>query len=949
MVKTAIEKIDALAELERIGWRWEASGDEEVKILCPAHEDSTPSASLNTSSKLWRCMACQAKGDIVTFIGFALKTKRATVLADLAKRYDIAEIKSISPEVIERHHQKIWESGPLLQELRKRGISDRAIRKARLGFFEGRITIPIVDAVGNVVNLRRYLPGAAEMKMLNAKGFSKPQLYQVDQLAKYRDIWVCGGELKALVVADLLNDKKIGAVASTHGEGSWDQSWLSLFKGKRVWICMDIDNAGQRAARTIAGMLSGHAEKIRIVQLPLDKTKHPKGDINDFVGQEKADVEDLVRLMSLAKDWVPEQLAEEIERGTKDVTLDKVGNPHNIGYRLQFEAIVSAADTTPYLVPRELDVVCSRDQPFCAQCPVKLKEQDDRGYVRMEISTTSRGIIEMVNAAKTTQRHAIREALRIPDCKVVDFHTASHMSCIDVRLSPQLQIGSEGGGNIQQPALIVDKRIELNSPQRLRGKVYPHPRTQQAVLVVDEAEDAVDSLSTFEPSESDLKELEKYQPSQMTTASVLEKLNEIWASIEDNVTNVYGRRTLHAAIDMAYHSVLQFDIDGRTHNGWMNVMIIGDSSQGKTEATTSLMKHYQLGERVECKNASVAGLLGGLAQIGTRWFVSWGVIPMHDRRLVVLEEVKGASTEVLSKLTDMRSSGIAEIPKIERRRARARTRLLFVSNPRGSRSLSSYGYGVESIQELMGSLEDVRRFDFATMVQSGAVDVEAERRKRAANKTAPISDSDTARRLILWAWTRKAEQVKFTEDAKEALSRLSASMCSKFSEDLPLVDRGTMKLKLARASAALAARLFSRRGTDMVVEEAHVEAAWTIIETHYSEDYFGYLAFTKSRRALGEIKEPLLVKKFVSSQLKHPDDFVEGMLRADEITAQDIQDICEADRDTAQGIVSLLVRAHCLKRAGKSAYAKTPAFIQLLKELATTVKKTSVNSNEPDM
>lgn len=943
MAKAAIEKIDALAELERIGWRWEAAGDSEVKLLCPAHEDSTPSASMNVENKMWRCMACQAKGDIVTFIGYALKTKRSTVLIDLGKRYDIAEIKSISPEVVERHHQKIWDAGPLLVELRKRGISDTAIRTARLGLFEGRITIPILDASGNVVNLRRYLPGAADMKMLNAKGFSKPQLYQVAQLAKHRDVWICGGELKALVVSDLLADKKIAAVSSTHGEGNWQQEWLPLFKGKRVWICMDIDAAGQRATRAIAGMVSTFAEKVRIISLPLDKTKHPKGDLNDFIGQEGGTADDLMRLMSLAKDWVPEKLYEEVEKGTKEVTLDKIGSPSNIGYRLQFEAIISAADTTPYLVPKEVDVSCSRDQPFCSQCPVKLLEQDDRGYVRMEISTVSRGIVEMVNTAKTMQRQAVKESLRIPDCKVVDFVTVSHMSATDVRLSPQLQIGSEGGGNIQQPALIIDRRIELNSPQRLRGKMYPHPRTQQAVLVIDESEDAADSLSTFAPSEAELRDLEKYRPKDDSYDALREKLDAIWASIEDNVTGVYGRRVLHATIDVTYHSVSSFELDGKSCNGWMNALILGDSSQGKTEATSSLMRHYQLGERVECKNASVAGLLGGLAQIGTRWFVSWGVIPMHDRRLVILEEVKGASTEVLSKLTDMRSSGIAEIPKIERRRARARTRLLFVSNPRGSRSLSSYGYACEAAQELMGSLEDVRRFDFVTLVQSGTVDVEAERQKRKTNKAAVIADQDTARRLILWAWTRRSDQVKFSTDALEMLSQASASLCAKFSEDLPLVDRGTTKLKIARFAAALAVRTFSRRGEELMVGEQHVIAAWRIIDDHYSEDSFGYVAFTKSRRVLGEIKEPELVKKFVHSQLKHPDDFVSGMLRADEVTAQDVQDLCEADRDAAQGIVSLLVRAHCLRRQGKNGYSKTPAFIQLLKEMEQSVRKTSVD------
>ena len=229
---------------------------------------------------------------------------------------------------------------------------------------------------------------------------------------------------------------------------------------------------------------------------------------------------------------------------------------------------------------------------------------------------------------------------------------------------------------------------------------------------------------------------------------------------------------------------------------------------------------------MECKNATVAGLLGGLQQMGNRWFVTWGVIPTHDKRLVVLEELKGTSVEVISKLTDMRSSGVAEIPKIEKRRTHARTRLIALSNPRSDRPLSSYNFGIESIKELIGGLEDVRRFDFALLVSNTEIDAatlnKLQQYRPAGNQ---IFDAESCRRLILWAWTREPSQIQYGSGAYEQILSEATRLCSIFTESIPLVDRGSMRLKLARLSASLACRTFSCDDTleNVIIRECHVE------------------------------------------------------------------------------------------------------------------------------
>lgn len=931
MTRTKIDAINAMAELERLGWKYDPLGDDEVKTACPVHDDNEPSVSLNVKKNLWTCYSCGAKGDIVSFLAHASSVERQTMLVDLSSRYDLEDQKQINPRTVEKMHAKVWESGPLLQELRNRGVSDEMIRKARIGYHEGRLTIPVYDLAGRVVNVRRYLPGGGVKKMLNTRGYGKARLYQPEQLDRCESVWICGGELKALVVGAMLAEHGVGACASTGGEGSWDASWQRLFKGKRVWICMDVDPAGRAAARKLGTLLTAHAAEVRVVSLPLDKDKHPKGDVNDYVGREGATSDDLLRLMELAAPYeVSNVVGVGEELGSKRVTLARSTAPDNMGWRLEMSAVVTAEDSTPYLVPHEVDVGCTRDQPNCHVCPISTMESDASGFTKLKVPSSSDAILEMVGAPKKMMRAATMEGIGVPPCKVAEIKPRSQHIVRDVRLSPQLEISGEQAGNIAQPAVVVGADAELNTPYVLRGRTYPHPRHQQATLVLDEAEITEDNLSTFKLSDEDAAVLAAtFQPKEWSDEGLKVKLDEIYDDLESNVTRIYKRRDLHLAIDLAYHSPLFIDVEGKTVNGWLQVLVVGDSAQGKSETCLTLQRHYGLGEKVECKNATVAGLLGGLQQLGTRWFVSWGVIPTHDRRLVILEELKGASTEVIGRLTDMRSTGMAEIPKIERRRAHARTRLVALSNPRGSRSLSTYSFGLAAIQELVGALEDVRRFDLALVLQAGEVSV----KDMASGGSCEVPHrhlSDHCRKLILWAWTAKT--VLWEPEAVDELKTRAAGLCEKFSEAMPLVDRGTARHKVARMAAAIAARTFSRDGDGaLVVRRCHATFVCDFVDRLYSAKTFGYLDFSSAQSRAVTIKDRRAVRRYLINT-RHPAHLVSEMLYRDDITPQDVQDWCEIGRDDAQSVVSFLVRNHAIKRR-KQTYHKTPDFISLLKEM----------------
>ncbi|PHR92026.1 MAG: hypothetical protein COA69_09680 [Robiginitomaculum sp.] len=941
--KPRVTVINAMAELERVGYKYEPAGDAEVQLCCPVHKDSSPSVGLNTEQNVFRCRAahCGASGDIITLLVHILNqdsdtpVTRAIVTEDLSKRYEnLYDVKALNPTTIEGYHDKIWDGGPLLSALRARGVTDEAIRYARIGINRGRITIPIRDTAGRYINIRSYLPGApGPQKFRNLRSYGGLVLYQPEDVEKYDDVWVCGGEMKSLAAKFLLNSSNVGACSVTGGEGTWDHSFNVKFKGKRVFICMDIDAGGTVAARTIARYLYHSAESIRIVNLPLDKVRFPKGDLSDYVGDGmEAGTAELLALMAEAEEFIPED-EEEVLIETKKVSLAAASDSENVSYRVEFSGIVSALHETPFIVPRVVSAMCDRKQKHCTDCPIYTKEPDDQGRVELTIHGTSPGILEMVAAGKQAQSHAIREALRVPACKSVAFSVREHRNVCDVRLSPELSIESDNQDYVIQPAMICDHKVDLNTPYRFSGRVYPNPKNQEAMLIIDEVDQGDDNLRSFDPDPETLSALEIFQPEEWTADSIQAKLDDIYADFECNVTRIFQRRSLHAVIDLAYHSVLNFDFDGRMQNGWLNALIVGDSAQGKSETSIRMKNHYGLGERVECKNSSVAGLIGGVQQLGNRWFITWGVIPFHDRRLLFLEEIKGTSTEVIGKLTDMRSSGVAEISKIEKRKAHARTRLVMISNPRSDKPVASYNFGVDVIPELIGGMEDVRRFDIATVVSSSQVDpAEINRLARDRSQVDHAFTGDLCKRLILWSWTRTGEEVLFEDGAIHQCVTDANRLTGIYSDALPLIDRGTTRIKIARLAAALAARTFSHKDYGAVwVRVCHVQFVVRLLEQLYNDPAFGYKDFSSAQKYATTVLDPKGVEARIRA-VAYPRDFVANMLHRDEVTLIDFQDWCETDRDDAARLLSFLVRKHALTRERRW-YVKTAEFITLLKKM----------------
>lgn len=938
-----ITAVHATAELERIGWEWSSVGDNEIRCSCPvpSHKDDTPSVNFNVGKNIWQCHAagCKAKGDIVSFLAYALEIERGVIIEDLKTRYTLEKVKSINPDVIERYHDGLSKAGPLLVELKKRGVTEEDCRKARIGFWKGRLTIPIYDISRNVINCRRYLPGApGDKKMQNTPGYGKAAIYQIEQLEKFDKVLFCGGELKALVAGRLLNPHGIGCFSVSAGEGTWQAEWNEKLKDKTVYVCMDIDQAGQVAAQEIGLRIRVSAQETYIVTVPLDPVKYPKGDINDLIGLEGGTDEDLLRAIELAELFVlPETKSRSIGKDATSVQLAHTLSPQNAYRRLQFQGVIFAVIDTPFILPREVKVYCDRSQSNCALCPILAHPPEGDKGVTQDIPPFHEGLLDMIESPTRMRDPVLKKILGIPPCKSANVETSKQYAAKDIRITPEVSVTSlAADNNVRIPAYVIDRDIEANMLYEMQGVTYAHPKTGQAVLLIDKAHPVEDSISKFTPEEGDVAKLRgTFSPNEWTVDSLEEKLREIYDDLAYNVHGIYGRFDMQMVMDLTWHSPLFISYDGRRLKGWVNSCIVGDSGQGKTEMSVELLNHYGLGSRVECKNASAAGLIGGLQQINKRWFVSWGVIPQADRRLVILEEAKGLFTEEIGKMTDMRSSGIAEIPKIEHSRANARTRLMFISNPRDEKQIASFTFGVQAFARLIGAQEDIRRFDVAMAVASSQVDIDEINKRRIDRESVdPISTSELSRKLLLLTWTRNVEDVLFAEDALEEIQAVGSDLTRAYAESIPLLDSGTTREKLTRLAAALAARTASfNNECQLIVRRCHVQFVVQFLNRIYSDPVFGFKAFSDAQRSVSEIGDEAMVRDFLFT-MKYPLDTISGLLtHAADINHEDIMNLFSLDRETASEVQSFLVRKNCLRRGQRRAYVRTEAFIQLLKRI----------------
>jgi hypothetical protein len=924
-------------------------GRDNVNTYCPYHEDPNTSTSKSASVSLeglFKCHGCNVEGDAFDFYSRTHNLTRNQAIIQLTKKKTKPKTdkRKLEPEMVDICMDMLKDRPDFLRFLHEeRGLTDETLAKFSIGCDERRITIPIFDNEHKLVNIRRYLPHAKSTpKMVSfASGYGKPRMFPIRilhglPLGDY--VVLCEGEWDTLLLAQY----SIPSVCITSGVTTWDSSFTAALADRNVVVIYDVhdkDDLGQRVAWARARQLRAAGAEVKVVNLPLPPS-YRGGDITDYIVKEHHTAQDLLDLIEetsvfdipAADNGSYEQAKDSV---VYPVTLNNATLAEYYYKKISFKCIVAGKASAPYLPPRHVNV--------------EIMDKDGSSTTVEHIFDPFDGaILSLINCSEQKLKRFIKALLGVQKGTIAKVNIIDTFNIMEIFLIPAIG-REEAGPYVMRRCYYTGHGLQANRTYAFEGYTLPHPITQSATHILTKAEPAETDIDTFQLEPEDERQL----ATTFQTTEPLERFESIATQLSEHVTKIYGRSDLHMAVDLVFHSPTSFYFDGSfVHKGWLEAIILGDTRTGKGFVTEGLCRHYGVGEVVSGENITLAGLVGGVQRVGDRWTLVWGKIPLADKRLIIMDESGALSQQDISRLSRIRSEGVAEITKIISEKTTSRTRLIWLANPRPlgdtiKKLVVEYNYGIEAVAELVGAAEDIARFDFALVIAHGDVPADIINREHEPSGTLKYT-SELCNKLIMWVWSRKPEQIKFEEDTTHLIMTMANSLASQFTPKIPLVQGEDVRFKLARIAVAAAGRTFSTAdGENLLVKQCHVVFAYNFLHQVYSNKTTGYEQFSTAEKERSTLRDPDGILEILRQAEELLPDLVDGLLEHTHITIKDMCDYAGLDIYFSRSLISKLVRCRALIRQ-HGWYIKKPAFKEFLRKLKTELVPDQHTMEEAD-
>lgn len=923
----------------------------EIKCPCPFPElhasgaDRSPSFTINLAKGTYYCNACGSKGNVMTYYMMMNKVDKETAWYALGDALGIPRPENkdtrpaIDPGLPARYHSALLAlTGPIWDVLRdRRGLTDKAIKDFCVGWDGTRVTIPIYNEFNELVNIRRYAWNSYEdmSKMVNytdelGNAFGENRIFGIEHLFNddIEEIVWCEGEWDRIVCESIWN---IPTCTMTAGAHNFNPAWYKLLKRKkRIYLAFDHDAAGDEGSTE---MIRNLRRSVELYRLKWPEEMPEKYDLTDLHVKEHYTTEQFKGLFV--------KVAE--EETVPIVPLIKSALAQYTDKRIRVPALIAGKVTTPYIVPTMMSATCeyfAEDKKLCASCIFGYKHK-----VQKQLTSKEADMLLLIDCDKAKQEQLINKMLGIPvKCSAANIEYEAYQNLELVQLVPKADTAFGFAGSTEycaRTAYILAGKVQANKRYTLTGYMHADPKNQQATHIFDDCTPEKDLLDEFEMSPEIYKELCIFKPAEGQT--VASKMREIHTDLERNVTYVWERKAVAYATDLVYHSVLSFKFQEQlVKRGWCECLIIGDSGQAKTTLVERLMQHYGAGELLNGESTKRTGLVYNIKQAGDAWMLNWGAMPLNDGGLLTIDELSGMPTEDLAKMSDVRSSGIAKATGVVTGETLARTRMIFISNPRSGRQLKSEAYGVSAILKLFGAAEDVRRLDFAVGVASGDVPMELVNRTVSSFEAVPHKyTSELCKKRVLWAWSRHVDDIDFTEEAVEKILDCASKMGIKYSSRIPLVEAADQRIKLARLAVSAACCMFSTEdGETVIVKPEHVDFVFQYLNTVYDARALNYDKFSAADFETNDTSD---------AAMKHlRDEFVALPIATKEIeevaaalcqlhqrcTRNSIIDTTGLDPDEIRALLPFLIKNSIIEPASDgSAYYKTAVGREFLESI----------------
>ncbi len=936
----------------------------ECKAECPfkslhaTQSDNNPSLTVNLKKGVYYCNSCHSKGNIHTMLRHTegLSSEEAWfALGDGLKipRPDGSKPTrpDIEPGLAQHYHTALMSlTGPIREVLRtRRGLTNETLSRFKLGWDGERVTIPIYDEYNVLSNFRRYKWNSTEdqWKVLNYvdeydNAYGEVRIFGIENLLDPTIDYVvwCEGEMDRIIS----EQNHFPTACPTSGAGTWRPEWTRLIKNKkRVYLAQDNDEAGQLAVRKLCEKLYRVVD-VYVINWPDDFPA--KGDITDFYTKCNQTADDFQRLLDEATQYIDPSMIEERsveEEPSEDVHLADSSESTFQGKRVRIPIMVSGKDGTPYVCPKTVKAFCGEcadgETKKCASCALALQA----GEMTKIFSSKDKDLIKLIKCTDATQEKAIVDVMKINGrCEKWRLEIVDYVNVEELRLIPKAEANfgfSKQHDYVVRSGYYLGNNVKTNKRYTMVGYMYPDPYNQYATYIFDKALPEKDLISDFEMNEETQSYLELFKVKQGQT--IKEKFKEIHDDLERNVTYIWERQNVAIAVDLVYHTVLNFYFQEQyVKRGWGELLIIGDSGQAKTTIVERMMHHYKLGELHSGESSRRTGLVYSMQQNNKRWFLVWGAFPLNDGGLLTIDELSGLSEDDLAVMSDVRSSGIAKATGVITAETTSRTRSIYISNPRNGRQLNSETYGVNAILKLMGKAEDVRRLDIAISVASGEIDPALVNKSLKDLQPVPhVYTSEACNARVLWAWSRTPENVIITDEATQYILKKATEMGTRYSSKVPIVEAADQRLKIARLAVAAACCVYStdETGENVVVNTEHVDFVVDFMNECYCNKSFGYDKLSEQEHATSDSSDvhvETLRAMFLTIPLVDANEMARTLYQLPYFSRATLEDYTGLAKDDLKILLKFLTTQHLVEKS-RGDYRRLPLGTQLFENLTT--------------
>lgn len=803
--------------------------NEEVKVLCPFHEDTHPSASINTYKDLFHCWVCDIGYNEEQFIA-RINGISNTDAVKLLNKYQVQDKWEVEKGLL-------WSDQTMLTKVISLGFSKELIEEMKLGLIKdefGKKYLGIPIYYNNIlVDVRRY----NIMKYENQPKMKSNDNARVGWLVPY-DKFLSSNEICYLFEGekDMLMARELGinAYTLTGGAGAVPNEYvINAFKDKDIVICYDNDDAGHKGMESIYKELKDIVKSIKYIEIG-DVVKEDKEDFYDYIHKYNGNI---FEFYSLDQHHFNLKEIDSIKISTiKDALKDS-----KIKKDLRSIVTVTSEFADPYSVPTVVEIEKVKDTGTKLDT---MFENEKRTWFLEK--SNMQDMLELIEVnAKTVELNAkFRSYLNVPakepgiEIKPKELKTIFKSIITD----------KDYDGSGVSLDIYSFEKLNVGSQYVIDYKIYPHPTKNQKLIAVAFNVKLINDSNNYTINKEKLSVFK-------SDGNIKERLDRLYESAKHHIAK-HLNYNIWLMSDLVFNSILDFNY-GEPMKGALDVFFLGDTQVGKSETTSKMVELYNFGHFLSLKTSTTVGLIGGSNKVDGAFCNTIGAIPRQHKRLAILEEFSGARPDFIKTMTDIRSSNELRISRVSGELiVPCKLRMITISNPINDengnpRFLNTFPNGVMPLMELIKSAEDVARYDGFLLIPK----VENRFNPFAYQLTGEKIPKECYEEKAKWVVTRGIDNVKFADGVESYIWEKAEELNKLFECNFPLFGTTTSK-KLARFCVALASLVMevdesyeniivTKEIVDFIVEYLiSIYTSPTFKLREYALDYRSYSEYT---------------------------------------------------------------------------------------------------------